>query len=207
MEKSIGVRVPSLVPSPPKATTLNVQRSTPNVQLQTVLIERWALDVKRWALNGLFPMTNQEIERKFLLKTLPANLGSFPHRQIEQGYLAATSDGRQVRLRRTESSCTLTFKTADGPVREEREIKITPEQFTVLWPATAGKRLTKVRYDVPWNNFKVEIDVYGGVNQGVVVAEVEFADQAQCEQFRPPDWFGEEVTNNPRYSNVVLARE
>lgn len=150
---------------------------------------------------------HQEIERKFLLKTIPGDLSNRPHYKIEQGYLAATADGRQVRLRRTDSSSTLTFKTAEGAVRAEREISLSPEQFEVLWPATTGKRLTKTRYMVPWNNHTIEIDVYEGVNQGIVVAEVEFKDVNQCEHFRPPDWFGDEVTNDPRYSNPVLARE
>ena len=165
------------------------------------------LNVERWALK-LFAVTrNREIERKFLPKSTPTDLAKFPHRHIEQGYLVATPDGRQVRLRRTQDSCTLTFKTADGAVREEREIEITAEQFAALWPATAGRRLTKERYEIPWNGLTIEVDVYRGVNQGIVVAEVEFADQTQCEQFRSPDWFGEEVTDNPHYSNVVLARE
>ena len=149
----------------------------------------------------------QEIERKFLLKSLPPDLDGQPHHVIEQGYLAATPDGRQVRLRRTDSKHTLTFKTADGALREEREIHITPEQFAVLWPATSGKRLTKTRYVLPWNNLGIEVDVYGGINRGIVVAEVEFRNEQQCTAFEPPDWFGEEVTRDPRYSNVVLARE
>ena len=150
---------------------------------------------------------HHEIERKFLLKSLPPDLESVPHRTIEQGYLAATPDGRQIRLRRTDSDCTLTFKTADGSVREDREIKITPEQFVVLWPATAGKRLTKTRYLLPWNGRTIEIDIYHGINKGIVVAEVEFDDATQCSEFQPPDWFGDDVTNDARYSNVVLARE
>jgi adenylate cyclase len=150
---------------------------------------------------------NHEIERKFLLKHLPPDLDKHSHDQIEQGYLVVTPDGRQVRLRRTERKSSLAFKTQEGAVREEREIEITTDQFGVLWPATAGKRLTKTRYNVPWNTFNIEVDVYHGTNDGLVVAEVEFQTQAQCRTFQPPDWFGEEVTDNPRYSNVVLARE
>ena len=152
-------------------------------------------------------MPHQEIERKFLLKRIPPDLTTYPHHLIDQGYLMATPDGKQVRLRRTPRHCTLTFKTADGAVREEREIEITAEQFKTLWPATSGKRLTKVRHDIPWKDLTIEIDVYGGINNGIVVAEVEFGDDQQCAAFQPPDWFGEEVTNDPRYSNVILARE
>ena len=150
---------------------------------------------------------NREIERKFLLKRVPSDLSSYPQRRIEQGYLVATPDGRQVRLRRTPKCCTLTYKTADGAIREEREIEITAGQFDALWPATAGKRLTKVRHEIPWQGYTIEIDVYGGINKSILVAEVEFEDEKQCVEFQPPDWFGEEVTNDPRYSNVLLARD
>ena len=171
------------------------------------------LDVRRFLQQYSLVKPHQEIERKFLLKKLPTDLTSYPQKSIEQGYLIATPDGRQVRLRRTvraglaSQGCTLTFKTAEGSVREEREIEITADQFETLWPATSGKRLTKVRHEMPWQDFTIEIDVYGGVNQGVVVAEVEFGDETECVNFQPPDWFGDEVTNDPRYSNVVLARE
>ena len=150
---------------------------------------------------------HQEIERKFLLKNIPPDLSEHPNYTIEQGYLVATPDGTQVRLRRTPRSCTLTFKTAEGAVREEREITLTPEQFEVLWPATAGKRLTKTRFVLPWNHYDIEIDVYGGKNEGIIVAEVEFEGETECREFQPPEWFGDEVTNDSRYSNPVLARE
>ena len=61
--------------------------------------------------------------------------------------------------------------------REEREVRLSVEQFDALWPATAGHRLTKVRYDVPWKKHIIEIDVYRGRHDGLVVAEVEFDDQ------------------------------
>ena len=41
----------------------------------------------------------QEIERKFLVKSLPENLEQYPHKDIVQGYLAITEDGMEVRLR------------------------------------------------------------------------------------------------------------
>jgi len=163
------------------------------------------LNVERWTLK--FNAMPHEIERKFLPKNVPPELESFPHYHIEQGYLVATSDGKQVRLRRTDSGCTLTYKTEEGAVREEREVSITSEQFVALWPATAGKRLTKTRYKIPTGGLTIEVDIYEGMNRGLIVAEVEFPDRRACDEFQPPDWFGEEVTNNPRYSNVILARE
>jgi adenylate cyclase len=94
-----------------------------------------------------------------------------------------------------------------GVAREEREIRLSAKQFSVLWPATAGRRLHKIRYEVDWKNFTVEIDVYQGRNRGLVIAEVEFPSEASCRKFKPPAWFGREVTGEKRYSNIRLARE
>jgi adenylate cyclase len=149
----------------------------------------------------------REIERKFLLKELPPGLNRFRSYPIAQGYLANEPGGRHVRLRKKGKTVSLTFKVGRGLAREEREIKLSPKQFASLWPATTGRRLRKFRYEVPWKNLKIEIDVYRGRNHGLVVAEVEFPSRASCRKFKPPGWFGREVTGEKRYSNVRLARE
>jgi CYTH domain-containing protein len=149
-------------------------------------------------------LSTREIERKFLLKRLPPQLEKFPHHSITQGYLAVGPGGLQVRLRKKGSVRSLAYKRGKG-IREEREIRLSVEQFDALWPATAGRRLSKVRYDVPWKEHIIEIDIYRGRHQGLVVAEVEFDDQKSCVAFKPPDWLGRDVTGKPKYSNIALA--
>src|SRR3954469_12559791 len=146
----------------------------------------------------------REIERKFLLKRLPDGLANFPHAEIEQGYLALEEEV-QVRLRKKGRVRWLTFKRGNKTSREEREVQLSEEQFDALWPATGDRRLSKIRYDVPYKKYIVEVDVYTGRHDGLVVAEVEFPDEESCRDFIPPDWLGEEVTGRPRYSNIVLA--
>ena len=148
---------------------------------------------------------HREIERKFLLKRLPTGLTSYPHAEIEQGYLAVEESGLQVRLRQKNGVCSLTFKRGKRNEREEREVRLSAEQFEVLWPATAGRRLSKIRYDVPWKEWTVEVDIYTGRHEGMIVAEVEFPDEESCADFIPPEWFGEDVTGEARYSNVLMA--
>ena len=129
---------------------------------------------------------------------------SFP---IAQGYLANETGGRHVRLRKRRKTTSLTFKVGRGTHREEREIRLGPKQFAALWPATSGRRLRKLRYYIPWKNLTIEIDIYRGGNEGLIVAEVEFPSRAACRKFKPPGWFGREVTGVKRYSNVRLATE
>jgi CYTH domain-containing protein len=150
---------------------------------------------------------NREIERKFLIKQLPEKLTHWPHYPIAQGYLAIERAGRHVRLRRKGKTASLTFKMGRGAHREEREIKLSPKQFAALWPATVGRRLYKVRYEIPWKNLLIEIDIYRGRHAGLVVAEVEFPDRPTCREFKAPSWFAREVTGEKRYSNVRLANE
>jgi adenylate cyclase len=148
---------------------------------------------------------NREIERKFLVKSLPDNLKRWRHFIIEQGYLATESAGRQVRLRKAGKAASLTFKVDRASHREEREIKLSPKQFAALWPGTVGRRLRKIRYEIPCERLLIELDIYRGRHAGLVVAEVEFPDTASCRRFEPPWWFGREVTGEKRYSNVRLA--
>lgn len=152
-------------------------------------------------------VSSREIERKFLIRRLPLEILHSRHSRIAQGYLANEPGSRHVRLRKRGKTASLTFKNGRGSSREEREIRLSARQFATLWPATAGRRLRKTRYEVDWKSFVIEIDIYHGQNRGLVVAEVEFGSEASCRNFKPPAWFGREVTGEKRYSNVRLARE
>ena len=149
--------------------------------------------------------SHREIERKFLVRRMPDALASFPHVEMWQGYLVTAPGGVQVRMRKAGDKHSLTYKRDRGNAREEREIELTAEQFAVLWPATEGRRLTKTRYDVPLGDRVVEIDVYSGKHEGLVVAEVEFDDEQSAREFRVPDWLGKDVSHDRRYSNQLLA--
>src|SRR5436305_4715443 len=146
--------------------------------------------------------STREIERKFLIKHLPVAILHSRHSRIVHGYLANERGGRHVRLRKKARTMSLTFKVGRATARIEREVRLTEKQFKALWPATAGRRLHKMRYEVPWRNLTIEIDIYHGRNQGLIVAEVEFPNQTSRRKFKPPAWFGREVTGEKRYSNV-----
>ncbi len=136
---------------------------------------------------------------------MPDALTQFPHADIWQGYLVTAPGGVQVRMRKAREKYSLTYKRGRGNAREEREIELTREQFEILWPATEGRRLTKTRYDVPLGDRVVEIDVYTGQHEGLVVAEVEFDDEQSARDFAVPDWLGKDVSHDRRYSNQLLA--
>ncbi len=153
-------------------------------------------------------MTNpsHEIERKFLVSEATETPDSSPRRKVRQGYLAVTEGGTEVRVRAQGKRHFLTIKEGHGETRGQEEIEITPAQFDALWPLTKGKRIKKVRYEVPHDGRTIAVDVYRGKLKGLMTAEVEFPDEEASHRFQPPAWLGQEVTEDEHYSNQNLAR-
>jgi adenylate cyclase len=146
-----------------------------------------------------------EIERKFVLDSLPADIAGADGEQIDQGYLSSPPDADvEVRVRRRGDGYWLTFKTRGDLVREEIEIPIGRDVFERLWPLSAGRRITKRRIVRTLDDATVEIDVYGGELAGLVTAEVEFSSSDEALAFEPPPWLGRDVTDDLRYRNQLL---
>ena len=147
-----------------------------------------------------------EIERKFLVAAPPGDLDRHPASAIEQGYLAIEPGGVEVRVRRRAGKAVLTAKAGTGRTRAEEEVAIDAGAFERLWPLTEGRRVEKVRHLIPAENgLTIELDVYGGDLAGLVVAEVEFPDEAAADAFVAPAWMGADVTDDERYKNHRLA--
>jgi adenylate cyclase len=147
-----------------------------------------------------------EIERKFVPGERPDDLDRYPSEPIEQGYLTASPGDVEVRIRRRGEHRFLTVKSAPATVRVEEELAIDERCFRSLWPLTAGRRVSKRRFYIPLGaGLQVELDVYEGELEGLLTAEVEFDSEPASATFRAPAWLGEEVTDDPRYSNRALA--
>ncbi len=152
-------------------------------------------------------VTMVEHERKFLVPELPSDLDEYPHDSIEQGYLAieARDDFAEVRLRRIAKRYVLTVKQGQGATRLEEEVSLSSARGRKLWPLTRGRRIEKVRYKIPYQGLTIELDVYGGKAQGLVVAEVEFNSGDALRGFDPPRWLGKEVTGQEKFANSRIA--
>ena len=145
-----------------------------------------------------------ERERTWLVRSLPDPLPAGT--PVSQGYLLADGDVA-VRVRRAGDRRLMTVKGRGTRSRTELEWDLTAEQFDTLWPLTRCGRVDKVRHEVPLGPRTAEIDVFAGSLAGLVLVEVEFDDDASMDAFTAPDWFGEEVSDDPRYTNAVLARD
>ena len=63
--------------------------------------------------------------------------------------------------------------------------------------------IDKTRYRIDHAGMTWEVDEFHGINDGLVVAEIELDDENQ--PFERPAWLGAEVTDDPRYSNAALS--
>ena len=149
-----------------------------------------------------------EIERKFLVRELPADLESFPHLLIEQAYLCVAP---VIRIRRQGSEYILTYKGSGMMSREEYNLPLTEEAYLHLLPKADGNIITKMRYRIPlgegYHGLTAELDVFEGKFSGMILAEVEFPDEETARSFTPPSWFGEDVTFSEKYHNSWLSRQ
>ncbi|MDP2795311.1 MAG: CYTH domain-containing protein [Sulfurisoma sp.] len=144
----------------------------------------------------------KEIERKFLVRdsgVIKGRVGS----RIVQGYIA--SEPMTVRVRIIEAEAFLTLKSkATGIERDEYEFPIDPRMARELIERHCGGRIvTKTRYRIPNGVHTIELDVFDGRLEGLVLAEIEL-DHAE-QPFIKPDWLGDDVSHDQRYANSSLA--
>lgn len=147
-----------------------------------------------------------EIERKYLVKnTLFEELAttSYP---ICQGYIC-NDLARTVRLRKKGDQAFITIKgesSNDGLKRLEWEKPIESVDFEVLWPLCLPGKINKTRYEIHQGNHLIEVDIFHGDNEGLIIAEIELISENDIVPL--PDWIGEEVTGDPKYYNAQLSK-
>jgi len=146
-----------------------------------------------------------EIERKFLVRSLPPRWSRLSGSQIRQGYFCISRKELEIRLREKGSQHFITIKQGRGKIRREEEIRIGKEHFNNLWPIVSATSVIKKRYRIPYNQITIELDIYQGRHRGLRIAEVEFSSKREADSFEPPEWLGREVTGNGRYANASLA--
>ncbi len=144
-----------------------------------------------------------ERERKFVLFKLPENLGE--GKTIRQGYFSTQNE---MRLRQLGDHYYITFKSEGDEERQEAELQIPEWVFENYWAETAGARIHKTRYYVPYGSLTLEIDAYHEELEGLITLECEFSTQAEADNFViPPEYPNTlEVTQFPEFKNRQLAR-
>ena len=146
----------------------------------------------------------KEIERKFVINQAawkPQAAGI----HFKQGYLNSQKE-RVVRVRIEGAVAKLTIKgVTTGVTRAEFEYSIPVDEAAILLdnlceqPLIDKHRHKEVHFGKTW-----EIDVFHGLNEGLVVAEIELT--SEDEKFELPGWVEKEVSSDARYYNSNLLK-
>jgi adenylate cyclase len=151
---------------------------------------------------------NIEIERKFLVATKDFMKFVIHGIKIKQAYLVSDKK-RTVRIRIADDKATITIKGESqhqGLSRMEWEKEIEMDDALQLLEICQDFPVEKTRYIVPsGENLKFEVDVFDGMNRGLVLAEIELPDEDT--KFEKPQWLGKEVTGDVRYYNSFLSKK
>jgi CYTH domain-containing protein len=151
-----------------------------------------------------------EIEKKFKPLHYPENYETFEKKEIEQGYLCTEP---VVRIRKSNDRYILTYKAETlkshcDTVRmcHEFEVELTKEAYLHLKEKIDGELIKKTRYLIPLlDGHTAELDIFHDSLEGLSIVEVEFDSERDALAFVPPDWFGEDVSGDKRYTNKWLA--
>ena len=149
----------------------------------------------------------KEIERKFLVSFLPEGISRIT---MCQGYLQPEKE-RAVRIRTVEKEGSkkgvLTIKgmgSESGMSRYEFETEIPVQDADHLLSLCDEPLIEKTRYKYDYKDLTWEIDEFHGVNNGLVIAEVEL--ESEDQQFKKPNFISEEVTGQEKYYNMMLLK-
>lgn len=151
-----------------------------------------------------------EVEQKYQVKEVP-DVSGCEKLEMEQGYLCTAP---VVRIRKSNDSYILTYKSKAGiepsdiaaQINQEVELPLTEQAYLHLRDKVDGYLISKTRYKIPLSDGHTgELDVFHGRLDGLIFVEVEFEQEAEIMTFRPPEWFGENVSRDRRYSNSFLS--
>lgn len=168
-----------------------------------------------------------EFERRFFVRDLPAELKDAPALIVQSYFLADDGYALRVRVQADDVDADLTADTDPAELLRAHTSEIDFAAVTVKGPAVGGTRyeaereldprvgvelvrrggapIVKVRYAAWLGADGWSIDVFGGANHPLVVAECERSGPVTSLQI--PDFCVTEITDDRRFSNESLSME
>lgn len=145
-----------------------------------------------------------EIEHKYLVNKAEWNsIVADRYVEIRQGYLQ-TDPNKTIRVRTKGNQGFITIKGKSiGATRLEFEYEIPVADADELLDKFCSNLIEKLRYYIVHDHKTWEVDVFAGLNEGLIVAEVELDSEDQT--YTLPIWVAENVTDNHSYANSNLA--
>jgi len=152
-----------------------------------------------------------EYERRFLLKTLPADLDESQFVRIVDHYVKGT----RLRLRRLERpgagivEYKFAVKFADASLPDGcialTNLYLTAAEYDYLRPFVGADSIVKRRYPYMHNGWLYDIDVFEGAQDGLILAEIELETADEFRGFPPPEFAARDVTADPFFTGGNLA--
>ena len=123
---------------------------------------------------------------------------------VKQAYLFANKN-KTIRLRQIGEKAFITIKgKTQGASRPEYEYEIPLADALEMIEQFCSKLIEKTRHYVKHKNKTWEVDVFEGLNKGLIIAEIELS--SENEDYELPEWLGENVTTDHRYANSNLSQ-
>ena len=149
-------------------------------------------------------MNTVEIERRFLLKNDTWRALAKPPLLLKQAYLSVEKE-RTIRIRIVGDQAWLTLKGYISDVtRSEFEYPIPLADAEKMMATMCPFKMEKQRYHVEYQGFAFEIDEFFGENAPLIIAELELPSEDTA--YPTPDWLGEEITSDGRFTNAYLSK-
>ena len=148
----------------------------------------------------------KDIERKYLIEREDLSfLQLIVGEKIKQAYIQ-NENSRTVRVRTKGEKAFLTVKIGNESLnRDEFEYQIPVQDAISMMEIMNLKVLSKIRYEIKFENNLWEVDVFEGKLDGLIIAEIEL--ESEDESFNKPVWLGREVTYDPSYLNAKLIEK
>lgn len=177
---------------------------------------------RRKTSSGAIEVTKDphETKRRFLIspKNLPHDLESNPNitrEEIRQFYPKGEKDGSSTRVRSINNLVFMLTKKSTGTIQREEVDTVldgmTPAAFDAWFEGVEGDMVEKTKYFIPHGDVHtIELGVYRGAHEGLIMAAIKTYGRdalSKASQVEIPSWFGQEVTNDPRYFNHRISIE
>lgn len=145
-----------------------------------------------------------EIEHKYLVKyDLWKQVVPDESKAVKQGYLSSSPvSSVRVRVLGDQGFVTIKGKSTNAS-RLEYEYEIPLADAEEMLAKFCSQDIVKTRHYVQHGEHTWEVDEFHGLNQGLIVAEIELGHVD--EHYELPEWISANVTSDKKYSNANLV--
>ncbi len=153
-------------------------------------------------------MSEEEIEKTFLISSLPQGIEALSPIELLDVYIPEESTHPKLRLRKRGENYEITKKIlkneSDLSIQIEQTIPLTQEEFEAI-SSVSGKKIRKLRYTTLKNGVRMDLDLFLDALYGLALVDFEFQDNKQKNNFISPNFVHRDVTQEKFIAGGLLA--